>query len=71
MTSSRERGPWNRAGRRSGGQRAARIFVPMVSSLLPDEPTIGPFCAAGQHDKCSGEQCICLCHDTHQEDPDG
>lgn len=57
----RESGHWNRAGRRSGGDRAARIPVALSGRVVAGQAVLGPCCLLGRHDLCRGE-CVCKCH---------
>jgi hypothetical protein len=55
-------GNWNRAGRRSGGDRPKLI---RGGAPAPDALVIGPCCALGHHKICEG--CYCRCHSAHTQ----
>lgn len=59
-------GNWNRAGRRSGGQRTERIVVGTSESAPTDQTVLGPMCVLGRHDGCAGN-CCCKCHGAIRE----
>ncbi len=52
------RGNWNRAGRRSGGDRP---IILRGGKPLDGAAVLGPCCVLGKHDICEG--CDCKCHD--------
>jgi len=70
-----ERGHWNRAGRRSGGNRPTRILMPAGSlpGVVGETVLRGPLsmpCFQGRHRDCFGtckpmapDDCGCACHD--------
>lgn len=57
-------GYWNRAARRSGGERSFRILVGTragIDTMVAGIATVGPFCTGSHHELCSGP-CDCECH---------
>lgn len=65
---------WNRAGRRSGGNRPVKIYV----SGNPHRTTgklVGLLCAYGFHEKCESitdrGNCECECHKQVEVTTDG
>ena len=62
----RESGAWNRAGRRSGGERTTALLGARLQT--GDEYILGPLCALGEHALCTQvkekhpSRCDCKCH---------
>lgn len=53
-------GHYNRAGRRSGGQRPINLRVG-INMMVAGRAVLGPLCLMGKHELCERD-CVCECH---------
>ena len=53
-------GHWNRAGRRSGGNRPEKLRVG-INTMVSGQAVLGPLCLMGKHELCERD-CVCEHH---------